>query len=106
MLARIQGSIGMAIVAALLIIQGAVFSLSMDALIQVSAFCAGPMSSLWGLVFGLVHLSLFVLLFVGLFALQNVRLRLTYIALVTMALFALPIQAVLVSQGTLSCDLP
>ena len=91
--------------AALLLLQVGLAGLSTDSLWQISVFCTAPASSPWSLVFGLVHALLLGLLIFGLFSLHFVRLRLPYIALVTAALIALPIQALFVTRGTLWCDI-
>jgi hypothetical protein len=106
MLSHIQGKAGTALVGALLLMQATLFSLSMDSLVQISIFCTAPASSPWSLPFGLLHVLLLCLLIVGLVSLHFVRLRLFYIVLAIAALSALPIQASLVSKGTLWCDAP
>ena len=92
--------------AALLLLQVGLAELSTDTLWQISVFCTAPASSPWSLVFGLVHVLMFGLLIFGLVSFRYVRLRLPYIVLVTAALIALSIQAMLVTRGTLWCDIP
>lgn len=104
MSALTHGRIGTALVAILLLIQVALFWLSLDALMQVSVFCTAPASSSWSLAFGIVHILLLALLLIGLLSMRFVRLRLAYIALVIPALLALPVQAAFVSNGSLWCD--
>ena len=99
---------GAILIAAILMIQLALFLLSMDAdaFVKISVFCTGPASSRLGLLFGSLHLFFAMLWLMGLLSLGQARLRLPYIGLVANALALLPIQATYVSRGTLSCDVP
>ena len=106
MFAFTQGRRGAAIVAAILFIQLAVFALSMDAYTQISVLCTGPASSGLSWPFGLLHIAFLALFLIGILSFALPTLRLLYIALMTVALLMLPVQASLVSNGTLSCDGP
>ena len=108
MLAFINSARGMALVGVLLIVQISLFWLSMDAgaYAKISIFCTGPASSGLGLLFGLLHLLFFGLLLVGLLSLGVTTLRLLYIVLLLVGILMLPLQAILVSNGELSCDGP
>ena len=106
MFAFAQDRRGTALVAFLLLVQGVLLWLSMDAYKAISLFCTGPSSSGLSLPFGLLHLVFLALLLLGLMSLFVSRLRLPYIALLTAALLLLSIQPVLVWNGILSCDGP
>lgn len=73
---------------------------------EISVFCTGPASSPLSLLFGLLHLLFVGLLLVGVVSLAIPRLRMLYIALLAAALIMLPAQAMLVSDGALTCDGP
>lgn len=106
--AFINSTRGIAVVAALLLIQLGLFLLSMDAgaFTSISIVCTGPGSSIIGDMLGLLHLLLLVLFLFGIVSLALKPARLPYIALLTVALLMLPIQASLGSNGALSCDGP
>jgi hypothetical protein len=99
---------GAVLVTALLILQLALFLLSMDAgaYAKISVFCTGPASSRLGLLFGLLHLLFVVLWLVGLLSLQLTRLRMIYVGLLAASLGMLAVQAVFVFEGTLTSDSP
>ncbi|MEO6386985.1 MAG: hypothetical protein ABIT16_12225 [Croceibacterium sp.] len=99
---------GAILISALLLIQFALFLLSLDAgaFLYISAFCTGPAASRLGLLFGSLHLVLVMLFLMGLLSLSFARLRLAYIGLVMISLALLPVQATFVSQGALTCDGP
>jgi len=104
MFAFTQDRRGAALVAFLLLLQWALLWLSMDAYVEISVFCTGPASSGLSLPFGLLHLLFLGLLLLGVVSLAAPGLRLSYIALLAAALAMLPVQAVLVSDGVLTCD--
>ena len=104
--ARIQGQLGLIIVAIFLTLQVGLFWLSMSVFFRISVFCTAPASSPWSLPFGILHLIMFLLLFVGLASLRYERLRTPYIIFVALGLMMLPIQAGLVSHDILRCDGP
>ena len=103
---RAQGGIKTALVAALLLLQIVLGGLATNGAWEISAWCTAPTSSPWSLVFGLVHVALLGLLIFGLLSLRFVRWRLAYVSLLAACLLALPIQAILVWNGTLWCDAP
>jgi hypothetical protein len=100
------GKVGTALVGTLLAMQVTLLCLGMGQLPQITFFCTAPASSPLSVPFGLLHLLLLCLLIVGLPSLHFVRLRLYYVVLFIAVLSALPIQAALVSNGTLWCDAP
>lgn len=108
MVGFITGRRGTGLIALLLVAQTGILWLSMDAgaYSAVSVFCTGPADSRIGFLFGLLHLLLLGLLLTGLLSLRIARLRLPYIGVLTAALVLLPVQATLVSNGSLSCDGP
>lgn len=106
MFAFTQSRRGAALVTFLLLLQSALLWLSMDAFMEISVLCTGPASSELSLPFALLHLLFFGLALLGLVSLAGPRLRLPYIALLAAALAMLPVQAVLVSDGVLTCDGP
>ena len=73
---------------------------------QFSVFCTGSASSSLSGLFGGLHLLFLVLLMLGLLSIKVVRLRGSYLALLTIALIMLPVQAHFVHRGVLSCDVP
>jgi hypothetical protein len=106
MAAFMRSRAGTAAVVALLVLQAALFWLSMDQLMQVSIFCTGGASNPLGLLFGLIHLLFLALLFLGLLSLRVSEFRIWYVGLLAAALLALPAQASLVQHHHLSCDAP
>ncbi len=101
-----NGKRGTVAVVALLIFQTILFVLSMDAFMEISAFCTGPASSALSLPFGLLHLLFIGLFLMGLASLAIAQLRFPYIALLTLALLMLAAQVLLVWNGVLLCDGP
>jgi len=101
-----KGRAGAATVAAFLVLQVVLFWLSMDEHMEISIFCAGGATNPLGLFFGLIHLLLFGLLFLGILSFRFSELRLPYIGLLAVSLLALPVQASLVEHHRLSCDAP
>lgn len=106
MLAFMQDRRGTVLVASLLLIQIVLLGLSMDVLMEISIFCTGPAASHLGLLFGILHWTFLGLALTGLLSLRFNRLRVPYVALVIVAIAALPVQATLVSHDILSCDGP
>jgi hypothetical protein len=106
--AVINSQRGAALVAVLLVVQVSLLCLSSDAggYAAISVFCTGPASSTLGPLFGLLHLLFFGLIVVGALSLRFAGLRLLYIGLLAAGLLMLPVQAVLVRNGVLSCDSP
>jgi hypothetical protein len=100
------GRRGLLLVAALLAVQLGVLVASFGPWLQVSIFCTGPRSSTLAGLFGAVHMLFAGLLLVGALSVRFPSLRLPYAALLVVGLTALPMQASLVSNGQLKCDLP
>lgn len=76
-------------------------SLSYD--ITLSVFCTGA-DSAWLRALGYVHALYLVLLVVGVATLRVARLRPWYLALLLLALPALPVQAHFVRTGAIYCS--
>lgn len=108
MVLQIEDRRGLILVAFLLVIQGLLFWLSMqgDAFSRISVFCTGSALRSLSLLFGLLHLLFIVVSVVGVLSLRFPKVRPIYIALIGMGLLTLPIQAVLVSNEILRCDVP
>jgi hypothetical protein len=100
------GRYGPLVIALLLTVQVLVLLASLGPLLKVSIFCTGPRSSVLAGLFGGIHLLFLGLLVLGLLSLRFSSLRLAYAALLVIGLGALPLQAMLVSNGDLQCDLP
>lgn len=102
----LSNSRGAAVVGSMLALQVIMLFISMGPLVQMSPFCSGtgidPLASL----FGGLHVLLLILLVIGASSFWFRRLRLPYLALLLIALCALPVQVWLVSRGQLHCDLP
>jgi len=92
-------------VIALLVAQVALFVLSLDAFMAISVFCtvttgASPP------ILGFVHLAYLGLFFIGVISLSWRRARLPYLAAISLALMALPLQVWLLENDRLQCDGP
>jgi hypothetical protein len=79
---------------------------SLGPLVEISAFCSGTAGDRLASIFGGVHVLLLFLLVVGVCSFRFKRLRLPYAASLLIGLCALPVQAQLVSDGQLHCDIP
>jgi hypothetical protein len=92
-------------VTVLLVLQVALLMLSFDALWMIFIFCTAT-NVPWLGNFGLIHFAYLGLLVLGFASLWWRRGRLIYIALVSVALLALPAQAWMVRHDFLYCDGP
>lgn len=102
----IRGRQGKALVAFLLVVQLAVFSISISAYEEISVFCAGPTSSKLMWPFFALHLLFLALLVLGPLSFKFLRLRAPYVGMVTAALVFLPVQVSFVHHGLLTCNAP
>ena len=102
----IQGRLGAALVVIFLLGQIVVLWASVSGHEQFSVFCTGPASSSLSWLFRGLHLLFLALLMLGLLSMKVVKLRGHYLALLTLALVMLPVQARFVHRGVLSCDGP
>jgi p-aminobenzoyl-glutamate transporter AbgT len=99
------------LVASLLLAQLGCFWLSLNAG-SYSIFCTGAStfvataSPTLSWLFGLLHLSFIVLLFVGGASMRWPRLRRFYLAFTLFGLCLLPVQSAFVEAGRLTCDGP
>lgn len=100
------GRRGLLLIAALLALQLLLLLASFGPLLKISIFCTGPLTNPLAEVFGVVHLIFLGLLLVGALSMRLPSLRVPYAALLVLSLAALPLQASLVSDGQLKCDLP
>ena len=101
-----RGRLGAALVGFFLLGQIVVFWASVSGHEQFSIFCTGPASSSLSWLFSGLHLLFLGLLMLGLLSMKVARLRGPYLALLTLALVMLPVQARFVHGGVLSCDGP
>lgn len=106
MLTLLKDRRGAGLVCGLLLVQIATLWWSMDKAPDISIFCTGPATSIIGTFFGILHMFLGFLLLVGLLSFHFVRLRIPYLVFLIILMAALPVQSMLVSHGTLSCDAP
>lgn len=90
-------------VIALLVAQVVLFWLSLDAVMAISMFCAVTTGSSPP-IFGYVHLAYLLLFLVGLASLFWRRARLPYVAAISIALLALPMQVWMLENDKLGCD--
>lgn len=92
-------------VIALLVLQIVLFLISLDAFLAISIFCtvttgASPP------IFGFIHFAYLGLFFLGIFSLFWRRARLIYLAAISLALLALPVQIWLLDNDRLHCAGP
>ena len=101
-----RGRLGVALIAFFLLGQVGLLWASVSGHEEFSVFCTGPASSNLSWLFGGLHVLFLCLLMLGLLSITAVRLRSSYLALLTFALVMLPVQANFVHRGLLSCDGP
>jgi hypothetical protein len=106
MLSFMQGRRGATLVVCVLLTQAGLLYLSFDDLMQISIFCTVSQGSKVGWLFGLLHWTLLALFVAGVMSLVVAGLRIFYVCAMVAALLALPVQASLVEQGTITCDGP
>jgi hypothetical protein len=106
MVSMLRGRPGAALVAFFLLLQLGILWASVSGYEQISIFCTGPATSNLSWVFGARHLLFLALFVMGLLSIRATALRVPYLALLTVALIILPVQASLVHRHALSCDAP
>lgn len=106
MFAFLRDRRGTNLITGLLITQMALLWLSLDSVHEISIACAGPASSDLGGLFFVLHLGFVGLFLIGVWSLSLPRLRSWYVALLVVAIAALPVQAMLVSRDVLTCSTP
>jgi hypothetical protein len=89
----------------LLVVQMALFWLSLDAFMDISIFCTAT-NNFWLKFFGLIHFAYVILFVVGVASLSFKRARIPYIVLTVLASAALPAQAWLLANDYVYCDAP
>ena len=87
----------------LLVVQVALFVLSLDAILAISFFCSVTTGASPP-IFGFIHLAYLALFFLGVFSLFWQRGRLPYLVAISVALLALPLQVWLLDNDRLQCD--
>ena len=100
------GPRGTGITLALLALQFATLVVASGPWLQISIFCTGSASNALGSFFGILHLLFLAAFTLGLLALLVTRLRFPYALFLLLALPALPVQAWLVAEDKLTCDVP
>lgn len=102
---RVRGNWTLIAVVFLLIAQVVLFWLSLDAIMAISMFCTVTTGSSPP-IFGYVHLAYLLLFLVGFASLFWQRARLPYLAAISIALLALPMQVWMLENDKLQCDGP
>lgn len=101
----VHGNWTLIAVAIMLVAQVVLFWLSLDAVMAISMFCAVTAGKSPP-IFGYVHLAYLFLFLVGLASLFWKRARLPYVAAISIALLALPMQVWMLENDKLQCDGP
>ena len=101
----VRGNWTLVAVVILLVAQVVLFWVSLDTIMAISMFCTVTTGSSPP-IFGYVHLAYLFLFLVGLASLFWQRARLPYVAAISIALLALPMQVWMLENDKLRCEGP